>query len=330
MQYRKLGHTDIEVSVVAFGAWAIVGDATWGQQNREDAIAAIRAAYDSGVNFFDTAETYGNGESERILAEALPDIRDNIVIATKVSSQHFNPAQIRQSCEKSIKNLRTDHIDLLQLHWPQRDIPIGETVNTLDGLRKEGKIRAYGVSNFGETSLAEILASGRTIASNQMAYNLLFRAIEFKILPICREHNIALLCYSTLMQGLLTGKFKSAEEVPEGRARTRLFSSARKLTRHATPGFENETFRAIEQIRAVALELGLTMNVVSLAWLLAQPGVTSTIAGARNPDQAIANARAGDLVLDPIIVRNLSIITDALKQKLGTNADMWQKESRVW
>lgn len=330
MQYRQLGQTGIEVSAVAFGAWAIVGDETWGPQDRQAAVQALRTAFENEVTLFDTAEIYGDGESERLLAEALKSVRNRLVIATKVSSRHYEPQALRAACEGSLRNLRTDRIDLYQLHWPNRDIPVADTIGQLETLKAEGKIRAYGVSNFGAAGLSAALASGRPPASDQVAYNLLFRAVEFEVLPACRQAGVSLLCYCPLMQGLLTGKFASPDDVPVGRARSRHFSCSRPRARHGRPGFEQETFEAIARIRAIADGLGQPMANVALAWLLAQPGVASVIAGARDPQQARRNARAGDLVLPPDALRALDDATRDLKAKLGPNADLWQADSRVW
>jgi len=329
MQYRKLANTDITVSTVAFGCWAIVGGFNWGHQEEKDSLAALRAAYDAGINFFDSAEGYGAGRSEQLLAKGLGDVRDQIVIATKVSPRHFPPKELRAACERSLGYLNSDWIDLYQLHWPNRDIPIEETLGVLQDLKQEGKIRAYGVSNFGRQDLDACLATDYAIASNQLAYNLLFRAIEHEILPLCVREEISVLCYSPLMQGLLTGKFASADEVPEDRARTRHYSGNRSQARHGEAGAEAETFAALAQLRSLANDLGEPMADVALAWLLAQEGVTSVIVGGRNADQARRNTRAADLKLPQETLQQLSRATAALKQKLGRNADMWQSHSRI-
>ena len=329
MQYRTLGNTDIEVSTVAFGCWAIIGGFNWGDQDEKDSVAALRAAYEAGVTFFDSAEGYGEGASEQLVAKGLADVRDDVVIATKVSADHFAPDELRAACERSLGFLKTDRIDLYQLHWPNHDIPAAETLGLLDELKQAGKIRAYGVSNFGPQDMGECLATQYSVASNQVAYNLLFRAVEFEILPQCRAKGISILCYSPMLQGLLTGKFTTADDVPEDRARTRHYSCDRPHSRHDEPGAEAETFAAVAEIRKIADELGEPMADVSLAWLLAQDGVTSVIAGGRNADQAQRNVRAADLLLSQDILDRLSQTTEPLKQKLGPNADLWESESRI-
>jgi aryl-alcohol dehydrogenase-like predicted oxidoreductase len=329
MQFRKLGHTDMDVSTVAFGCWAIVGGFTWGDQDEADSLAALRSAFDTGVNFFDTAEGYGGGASEQLLGRALGDVRDQIVIASKASRSHHRPADLREACERSLQNLGTDRIDLYQLHWPNWNVPFEETLGTLDELKAEGKILSYGVSNFGPRDLGDLLATGRTVETNQVAYNLLFRAIEYEIQPICAREGIGILCYSPMMQGLLTGKFACPADVPADRARTRHYSGERPEARHGDPGAEAETFAAVRAVREIAEGLGEPMANVSLAWLLAQEAVTCVIAGGRNAEQAKANTAAADLVLPQDAIGRLTEATEALKQTLGPNADMWQSESRI-
>lgn len=326
MRYRKLGQTDIIVSVIAMGCWPIVGDFTWGPQDEADSIATIHAALDAGINFFDTAEMYGNGYSEELLGRALEGRQHEVVIASKVGSEHLTADQVIRACEGSLRRLRTDYIDLYQIHWPSRTVPLAETMAALERLRQQGKVRAIGVSNFGLGDLGDLLAIGRP-ETNQLPYSLLWRAIEYGIQQRCIEHGIGILTYSSLAQGLLTGKFTSPEQVPEGRARTRHFSKDRPQTRHGEPGCEAETFAAIERIRWISERIGQPMSQVSLAWLLAQPGVTAVIAGARTPEQARHNAAAANLELTPEVVADLNKATEQLKQRLGPDPDMWQSHA---
>jgi len=329
MRFRRLGKSDIEVSTIAMGCWAIAGGSNWGPQDETDSIDALRASFDSGITFYDTAEGYGAGRSEQLVGRALGDVRDEIVLATKVSPRHFDRAGVVAACEQSLVNLQTDRIDLYQLHWPSRDIPIEETLGALETLRSQGKIRACGVSNFGPLDLRDSLSITPAIAVDQVAYNLLFRAVEFEITPLCLRHDVSLLCYSPLLQGILAGKFSTADDVPVGRARTRHFSRDREEARHGTPGAEDDTFRAVAAIRNVAAELDMPMSELALAWLQEQPAVGAVLAGARNAEQARKNAAAGDVELSGDVIRRLNDITDALKTRLGPNADMWQDASRM-
>ncbi|MDX1682553.1 MAG: aldo/keto reductase [Phycisphaeraceae bacterium] len=330
MRYRTLGSTDLDVSVIAMGCWAIAGDNVWGPQDEADAVAGIRQCLDEGINFFDTAEAYGNGESEALLGRGLAGRRDEAIIATKVSSGHLAADDLQAACEASLQRLQTDVIDLYQIHWPSRDVPIEETCGALEELKEAGKIRAIGVSNFGPQDMSELLELG-SVASNQVMYNLLTRAIEFEIQPQCAEHDISILCYSPIQQGLLAGKFDRPEDVPETRARTRHFSGDRPKARHGRPGCEEELFAAVDRISVIADDLGRPMAELALAWCLHQPAVASAIVGVRNPDQARRNARAGDLELDDATLDALDEATRAVKEALGPNADLWQpaEESRI-
>jgi len=328
MKYRKLGPTGISVSVIAMGCWPIGGGLNWGPQKEKDSIATIKAALDAGINFFDTAEAYGEGLSEQLIGRALEGRRGEAVIATKVSPSHLSRGELVKACERSLKNLRTDYIDLYQIHWPSREIPLEETMKTMELLQKEGKIRAVGVSNFSVGDLGELLSNGSCV-TNQMPYSLLFRAIEYGVLPMCREKGIGILPYSPLMMGLLAGKFNSADDVPEGRARTRHFSKDRPHTRHGEDGCEKETFEAVDKIRVICEEINQPMADVALAWLIHQPGVISVLAGARKPGQIEMNAKAADLKLSADVLNKLTEATEELKEKLGPNADMWTAGTRM-
>ena len=329
MQYRKLGRTDLEVSVICQGCWSIVTrDMTWGGNPLDESIATLRASVDAGVNFFDTAEMYGGGESEEIIAKALEGMRQDVILASKVSPGHLRPADLKASCERSLGHLKTDYIDLYQIHWPNGEVPVAETLGAMNELKQEGKIRHIGVSNFGVSFLNELLRVGR-VESNQFCYSMLWRPVEHEVRQLCVDNDIGILCYSPLCQGLLAGRFHSADEVPEGRARTRLFSRDRPLTRHDDNGCEAEAFRAVAEIRRIALSCSQPMGRMALAWLLTRPGVTSVIAGARNPDQAVDNAGAADVDLSDDVLESLTAATDEVKGIIGTNCDPWQTESRM-
>ncbi|MEJ2209512.1 MAG: aldo/keto reductase [Anaerolineae bacterium] len=327
MRYRELDRGGLRVSALAMGCWALADSGTWGPQSEADSIATVHAALDLGVDTFDTAEGYGGGESEAVLGRALRGRRSEAVIASKVSRKNLSAESVRQACEDSLRRLGTDYIDLYQIHWPSRSVPLAETLGALEDLRAEGKIRAIGVCNFGLQDLSDLLAQ-RMVASNQLPYSLLWRAIEYEIRPACVDAGVGILCYSPLSQGLLAGKYRSPGEVPEGRARTRLFSSRRPQARHGESGAEEEVFRALDEIEEICQEVGQPMVSVALAWLLRQPGVTSVIAGARTPDQIRETAQAAALDLAPETAARLSAATDEVKRLIGPNPDMWQSESR--
>lgn len=328
MEKRQLGQTQIHVSVIALGGWPIVGGANWGDQDEADSLATIETALDAGINFFDTAPSYGNGYSETLLGRTLKHRRDHAVIATKVPPTRLRYDDLIASCNESLERLATDYIDLLQIHWPNRDVPFDEPLAAMDALRKQGKIRAIGVSNFGPRDMRDAMRITR-IESNQLAYSLLARMIEHDIQPLCVDNKMSILPYSPLMQGLLTGKFRSPDDVPQGRARTRHFSSDRPQARHGEPGCETQTFNAIERIRQISDELNVPMDRLALAWCLHRPGVPSVLAGARNPQQVRANAAAADLMLDQSTLDALDRATAPVMAALGSDADLWERPSRI-
>ncbi|MFO7976044.1 MAG: aldo/keto reductase [Candidatus Hydrogenedentota bacterium] len=283
MKYRNLGSSDLEVPVVSFGAWAI-GGLWWGGTDDNAAIRAIRRALDLGVRCIDTAAVYGAGHSERVVGRAIAKSRDQVILATKCGSRWglsgesgtINPAtgkgelgaithilkaeSIKEECEASLKRLETDYIDLYQCHWPdETDTPIEETMGALLDLQKAGKIRYFGVSNF-STELMEECLRYAPIVSDQPPYNALRRDIERDIIPFCREHDIGILAYSPLAQGLLTGKVTLDRQFPP----TDVRSSNRWFSRKIVPVpcqvlASSHTANAIlhGNDRAVALLVGL-------------------------------------------------------------------------
>ncbi len=324
MEKRRLGRSDVEVSAIALGCWAMGGGPGWGDLDESVYIATVHKALDVGINFFDTAEMYGNGRSEQVLGKALLGRRDRAIIGSKVIPAHTAPATLRAHCEASLRRLRTDYIDVYMIHWPVRDRPIEEVLATMQDLKNEGKIRSIGVSNFGVQQLSEALATGVQIDVNQLNYSLLSRAIEFEILPLCRQHQVGVTAYMPLMQGLLAGIYRTPDQVPPFRARTRHFSSERPEARHDEPGAEEETFAALDAIREIADELGVTMAELALAWVISRPGVVSAISGARKPEHVERNIGAASLNLTAEVISRLDEATETLKHKLGPNADYWQ------
>ena len=327
MLYNKLGKTDISISYMALGCWALISDLTWGKQDENDSIATIYAALDHGINFFDTAEMYRNGCSESLLGKALKNHRNGCIIASKVSSTPMKKDVVKNACEKSLKRLRTDYIDLYQIHWIDRSVPLSDTMEAFDELKKEGKILAIGVCNGNRGDISS-LTNLVQLETDQLPYSLLWRAIEYDIYDKCIEKDIGILCYSSLAQGLLTGKFNSADDVPDGRARTRHFSRKRPNAKHGEDGCEKETFEAIANIRSICKEINETMANVSLARVSQKRGVNSVLVGARNPEQIKKNVKALDLKLSDEVISTLSKVTEKVKEILGPNADMWQSDSR--
>ena len=320
MECRNFGNTGIKVSVLALGCWSFGGGVRWGEQDDRASIETVAAALDAGITFFDTAEGYGR--SEEVLGRALAGRRHQVVLATKATPDHLKGPDLIEACENSLRRLRTDCIDLYQIHWPNPEVPIAETLAAMQALQAQGKVRAIGVSNFGVRDVTRALAAGR-VETNQISYGLIWRAPEFEIASLCRQHDVGIICWGPLGEGMLSGKFSSADDVPSSRRATRYFSSNRPGTSHGEEGCEELTFATIDRIRQISREIGQPMAAISLAWLIRQPGVTAVLAGARTPQQIRENVLAGSLALTQEVVAALSAATEELKQRLGPNQDMY-------
>jgi aryl-alcohol dehydrogenase-like predicted oxidoreductase len=318
MERTRLGTSDIEVTPIIMGTWQ-AGKAMWAGINDKDTTRAIRAAYDAGITTFDTAEHYGKGHSERILGEALDHVRGQVVYATKVFTDHLKYDQVIEACHRSLKNLRTDFIDLYQIHWPagsfkSEPVPIEETLRAFNDLKEQGKIRAIGVSNFSRVQLEEASQHGR-IESLQPPYSLFWRQVERDAMPYCRENNITLLAYSPMAQGLLTGKFGPGHKFAKGdhRARNKLFAQEHS----------KRVQQALDELRPIAERRGITLGQLALAWVIAQPG-TCAIAGARNAEQVRENAKAAEVRLSPTELADMDAIGRTVTDRLDASPILWQ------
>jgi aryl-alcohol dehydrogenase-like predicted oxidoreductase len=287
MRQNRLGRSELTVSAVGLGC------NNFGRRlDRAGTCAVIDAALDAGVTFLDTADTYGgDGASERLIGEALAGRRDRVVLATKFGMDRGDDsgeprgsrAYARRSLEASLERLRTDRVDLLYYHEPDRVTPLAETLAALAELADEGKIRAFGVSNLDATQLREAAAIGDPrLAALQNEYSLLERGAERELLPLCRELGIGFVPYFPLARGMLTAKFHRGEAPPAG---TRMADRPELLT--------DAVFDRLEALEAFAAERGHTLLELAFAGLTAQPGVAAVIAGAMSPDQVAANAAAG-------------------------------------
>ena len=246
MKYTELGNSKIKISKFALGTWPFAGGDLWGEQDDSDSIDAVNESIENGINFFDTAPGYGEGRSEEVLGKALFKKRQTNIIGTKVPANDLSPKDIRKACEMSLKRLKTDYIDLYQIHWPNHDLLIDDSVNELKKLKDEGKILTLGVSNFGIKDFTEI-TDLTEVVTNQLPYNGFWRAIEFEIKPLCVSKGSGVICYSPLAQGLLTGRYRKVEDVPDGVSRSRLFSKdTSKLCRHKDSGCEDLLFDCID------------------------------------------------------------------------------------
>ncbi|MFM6194154.1 MAG: aldo/keto reductase [Planktothrix sp.] len=319
MEKRTLGQSDILITPVLIGTWQ-AGKKMWVGIEDQETIKAIRAGFEAGITTVDTAEVYGDGHSEQIVGEALSDVRDQVIYATKVFANHLKYDQVIEACERSLKNLKTDYIDLYQIHWPSgsfnsEKVAIEETMKALNDLKTQGKIRAIGVSNFSRSQLEEAAQYGR-IESLQPPYSLFWRQVEKDLMPYCQKQNISILAYSPLAQGLLTGKFGSNHQFAEGdhRSKNKLFANKDHYQR---------VQNALEQLRPIAERYQCRLGQLAIAWLIAQPQ-TNAIVGVRNAEQAEQNADAGNLKITPEDLAEIDKIGRTVTDYLDDSPIMWE------
>ncbi|MGQ9709720.1 MAG: aldo/keto reductase [Anaerolineae bacterium] len=312
MQTRKLGYTDLYLTSIGLGTWAIGGggwEYGWGPQDEADSIRTIQRAIDLGINWIDTAAVYGLGRSEEVVGKAIRGRRDQVVIATKcglvwdegstVPYGRLKAWSVRKEVEASLRRLNVDVIDLYQIHWPNPDEDIEEAWATIADLIREGKVRYGGVSNFSVEQMKRVQAI-HPIASLQPPYNMLRREIEAEILPFCAANNIGVIVYSPMGSGVLTERF-SRERVAE-------------LADDDWRKKHNDNFREpllsanlalVDGLREIARRYGRTVSQLAIAWTLRRPEVTGAIVGARRPEQIEETAPAADWILPPEVLAEI-------------------------
>ncbi|WP_316744940.1 aldo/keto reductase [Pedobacter antarcticus] len=325
MKFRKLGKSDVELSVITFGAWA-AGGWMWGGTERNEAVNAIKDSFHAGVTSIDTAPIYGQGLSEEIVGEAIKGIsRDKVQLLTKFGMRwdlakgdfamhskdnNGNPIDVYKyagkesvikECEDSLKRLGTDYIDLYQIHWPDSTTPVEETMEAVNLLIEQGKVRYAGVSNY-NADLMDEASKYIELVSNQVPYSMVKREIEQELVPYCITHQKGILAYSPLERGLLTGKMKPGYKFGADDHRAGIYF------------YKDENLHKVnqflEQITPLAHEKNATIGQLVLRWTVEQPGITIALAGARNSVQALENAAAIDLELNTeetaLITRHLN------------------------
>jgi len=332
MIYRKIGdsdhpeHTDLELSVVTFGAWA-AGGWMWGGTERSEAVKAIQESFHAGVTSIDTAPVYGQGLSEEIVGEAIKDLpRDKVQILTKYGMRwdlakgdlamqskdndgndidiykYAGKESVIKECEDSLKRLGTDYIDLYQIHWHDKTTPIEETMEAVSQLIKQGKVRYAGVCNY-DVELMREASKYINLVSDQVPYSMVRRDIEKDTIPYCLEHNKAILAYSPLQRGLLTGKMTPGYKFGKDDNRSTLhYFSDENLTR---------VNAFLDKIKPLAEEKNATLSQLVIRWTVEQPGITIALVGARDPKQALQNAAAMDFNLNP---EEIKLITTYLNE----------------
>jgi len=313
------GKTSFKVSRLVQGTW-VTGGWAWGGSDEKESLLAILRALELGINFIDTAPVYGFGKSEEIVGRAIGQWgREKVTVATKCGLEwdqrrrirrNSRPERIMLEAEQSLQRLGVDCIDLLQVHWPDPEVPFENSMHALIKLQEQGKIRCFGLSNFSREQAMESLRTG-PIYSIQPPYNIFERQAEKEVLPFCIENEIPTLVYGGLCRGLLTGKFTGNETFPKGDLR------------RADPMFKPDRFKkcadAVNKIKAVAAEYGKTPAQFALRWAIHQPGVTCVIAGARTAKQAEENAGALDWEIRSIdFIRLDEILAELTGESTGT------------
>jgi aryl-alcohol dehydrogenase-like predicted oxidoreductase len=309
MRYRKLGDSDIEVSEISLGSWLTYGEGV----ERDRTEACTRAAFDAGITLFDTSNAYGRGTAETAWGEILSDYdRGSYVLATKLffpmteTDRGLSREQIHKQLDFSLERLRTDYVDLYQCHRPDPETPIEETMEGLTEVCEAGKVREIG---FSEWTLEQIEAAlevpgAKKFVSSQPQYNMIWRAPEAELIPFCAEHGISQIVWSPLAQGVLTGKYEPGEDhPPDSRASSDAMGWA--MDRYLS----DEVLEAVQRLKPVAEDAGLTMVEMAIAWVLREPNVASAIIGASRPEQVHSNAKASGIELSADV---LAAIDEAL------------------
>lgn len=315
------------VSRVALGTWTFAGDEIWGGTETSQCVRVIHAALDQGITLFDTAPNYGNGRSEEILGEALAG-RSDAYIATKFKIDGKSEAELREMVKTSLRRLKRDRIDLMQIHWPgATTVETIDALNILEKIRQDGDICNIGVCNFGLFDLLE--TKDFRIASNQLPYGLLWRTIENEIADACQKRGLRTIAYSPLQQGLLGGQYSDLNEYPAARKRTRHFSSRWPGTRHSEKGMEEITENTLRHLQQMSVALGYHLPQLALAFVLSRPFIDTVLVGARTESQLNTICHAVELKLTGAEIVMLEEITEDLLIATGGNPDMYQSESRV-
>ncbi|MBT5869601.1 MAG: aldo/keto reductase [Nitrospinaceae bacterium] len=294
MEYRKLGSSDLNVSVMGYGAWGIGGAPFWNSEGHTKSLDSIRKAFDLGINFFDTAPVYGFGHSEELIGKALKPVRDKVIIATKCGLRWDKEAlgsirkdasrnSILEEVDQSLKRLDTDVIDLYQVHWPDVETEQKETMETLLEIQEKGKIRHIGVSNYSAKQIEEGLQYANII-SLQPEFSLLMRDIQNDTVAVCLEKNIGIIAYSPLASGVLTGKYDKHTKFKDWRSKGIIGTFTGE-------GFSRNIAK-VDRLKAIADEEGRTCAQLAINWVLRQEGLTTALVGVKNPAQVGENLKS--------------------------------------
>ncbi len=291
---------------LGLGCW-VFGGAQWGGQEDADSNSAMQAAFELGVNHFDTAAGYGNGRSETLVGEFLRDKRDSVYLATKFFPGELTAEFVRKQLETARQRLQTDFIDLFYIHWPITGKDLRPVMAALEQARAQGQIGAIGVSNFSVEQMAQVSEVG-TINAHQLCYNLFWRAPEAEVIPYCIEHDIAVVTYSSIAQGILTGKFPREPQFREGDQRAK--------TVYFDPEVWPHVYAGVERLQALADECGRTLTHLAIRWVLEQPGIVAELVGAREATQMSDNAAALDGAIPAGVFTRMTAISEEVLSHL--------------
>jgi len=285
---------------LGLGCW-VFGGAQWGGQEDADSISAMQAALDLGVNHFDTASAYGHGRSEEVVGQFLPGRRDRVFLASKFFPGELTADYVNRQLEASLERLQTDAVDLYYIHWPSSGKDLRPVMQALEDARAEGKLRAIGVSNFSVEQMEQVAEVG-AINAHQLCYNLFWRFPERDVIPYCQEHDIAVVTYSSIAQGILTGKFPREPQFREGDQRGKTVYFDAEVWPHVYAG--------VEELKTLAAESGRSLTHLAIRWVLEQPGIASELVGARNATQMQDNAAALDGHIAGSVFERMSSISE--------------------
>jgi aryl-alcohol dehydrogenase-like predicted oxidoreductase len=289
---------------LALGCWTF-GPDQWTGREDENLLAAMDTALRCGISHFDTAAGYGDGHSERLIGRFLQGRRDSIFLASKADTSDMSAAVMLELVRESLARLQTDHIDLFYIHWPRKGKDLRPLMEGLETARERGLVGAIGVSNFSVEQMAQVREAG-TINAHQLCYNLFWRVAEAEIIPYCRQHDIAVVTYSSIAHGILTGKFPRELHIQRGDHRADILLFKEVVWPHV--------YEAVKQMKALASETGRLLSHLAVRWVIQQPGITAALVGARDAAQARQNAEAlaGDIPTE-IFERMTAISDNAIK-----------------
>ncbi len=326
--HTRLGEHGPTVSRLALGTWTFAGGAMWGETDTRNCEDTVRAALDAGVTFFDSAPTYGEGLSEEILGTALKGRSDDVVVATKCRVDNLDESGLGELIDGSRKRLRRDRIDLMQIHWPPGDPEQSRrALGWLAEHQSRGRVGWVGVCNFGVYDLEE--TKDLDLVSNQLPYNIMWRVIEKEIVEATDRRGMGIIGYSTLLHGLLGGRYRDLDRFPDGRARTRHFGPSRPGIRHQEEGMEEESQRLLDELHRLASEAGVSVLDLSIQFALSRPFIDAILVGARNPRQFEDTLEAVRKSVSPDMLMELTQLSEGLRMAAGGNPDLYQTDSRI-